>query len=293
MTDERRSKLGIEWSTVIAGALAAVTVAVLLSTLGAAGTLVGAAIGSVVASVAGAVYRQGIDTSARKVAELHKAALVEVGVAQEDVRRASRAHPSPTAEADLARAERRLGVAIAELESVDAAPVEPEPDEAVAPSDTRELEVVEVPRRGRWASLPWRRIAVVALGLFIVTVLVIGAFELLTGRSVSSYTGGGGDNTSFSELVDDDQDQGDDDRGRSPVEQPTDQSEDQTTDGPRDQPTDTATTPPTQQPSEQPTPSEQPSQPSGTEQPSQEPTDAPPTTPSPTDVVEPDPTATP
>lgn len=52
MTEGTDRKLGIDWLRTIAGALAAVSAAVLLSTLGAAGTLIGAALGSVVATVA-------------------------------------------------------------------------------------------------------------------------------------------------------------------------------------------------------------------------------------------------
>ena len=40
------------------------------------------------------------------------------------------------------------------------------------------------------AGLRWKRIAAVAGGIFVVAMLVIVSFELLTGRAVSSYTGG-------------------------------------------------------------------------------------------------------
>lgn len=66
---------GIDWPATFAGAGAAVTVAVLLSTLGAAGTLIGAALGSVVATVSTALYKQGIESSRRRVAEVQAAAL--------------------------------------------------------------------------------------------------------------------------------------------------------------------------------------------------------------------------
>lgn len=71
---ERRGP-GIDWPATFAGAGAAVTVAVLLSTLGAAGTLIGAALGSVVATVSTALYKQGIESSRRRVAEVQAAAL--------------------------------------------------------------------------------------------------------------------------------------------------------------------------------------------------------------------------
>ena len=48
--EQERRGTGIDWPATFAGAGAAVTVALLLSTLGAAGTLIGAALGSVVAT---------------------------------------------------------------------------------------------------------------------------------------------------------------------------------------------------------------------------------------------------
>lgn len=71
---ERRGT-GIDWPATFAGAAAAVTVAVLLSTLGAAGTLIGAALGSVIATISSALYKQGIESSRRRVAEVQAAAL--------------------------------------------------------------------------------------------------------------------------------------------------------------------------------------------------------------------------
>ena len=81
MTEDTGQKLGIDWLKTIAGALAAVSSAVLLSTLGAAGTIIGAALGSVVVTVGGALYGQGLARS--------RARLAQVPIAP---RRASRHH---------------------------------------------------------------------------------------------------------------------------------------------------------------------------------------------------------
>lgn len=62
--------LGVDWVKATAGALAAVSTTVLLSTLGAAGTLLGAALGSLAATVATAVYSTGLDRSRSRVREL-------------------------------------------------------------------------------------------------------------------------------------------------------------------------------------------------------------------------------
>src|SRR3954470_10312740 len=82
--------LDIDWLKTTAGALAAVTTAVLLSTLGAVGTLIGAALGSVAATVGSALYAQGLARSKRAVLKAQETALHKVGVAQAEVRRAAR-----------------------------------------------------------------------------------------------------------------------------------------------------------------------------------------------------------
>ena len=70
MTEDTGQKLGIDWLKTIAGALAAVSSAVLLSTLGAAGTIIGAALGSVVVTVGGALYGQGLARSRAHLAQV-------------------------------------------------------------------------------------------------------------------------------------------------------------------------------------------------------------------------------
>jgi hypothetical protein len=76
------------------------------------------------------------------------------------------------------------------------------PDEAAedAPAAGEDLQPGAAPEEARnppaggfttvLAGLPWKRIAVVATGLFVAAMVVILAFELVTGRAVSSYTGG-------------------------------------------------------------------------------------------------------
>ena len=67
---DKTPPLGIDWVRAVAGALAAVSTTVLLSTLGAAGTLLGAALGSIAATIATALYSQGLDRSRNRVREL-------------------------------------------------------------------------------------------------------------------------------------------------------------------------------------------------------------------------------
>jgi hypothetical protein len=172
MTADPSPKLDIDWLKTIAGALAAVSSAVLLSTLGAAGTIIGAALGSVIATVGGALYSQGLARSRERLAQAQSLALRRVGIAQAEVRRASRHQgDDPAVDAHLAHADERLGEAKAELGAI--------ADEPPA-AGWRERLVV----------LPWKRISLVAAGLFATAILAITAFELLAGESVSSITGG-------------------------------------------------------------------------------------------------------
>lgn len=261
MTDKASPKddspTRIDWLKTAAGALAAVTTAVLLSTLGAAGTLVGAALGSVVVTVSSQLYAQGLARSRQTMARAQETALQKVGIAQAEVRRAGRRQDDTGAvEAHLEAADDRLEQARAELD------------------------VVEPPATlgRRLAMLPWKRIGATAAGLFLVALVAIASFEALTGRSVSSYTGGS-DRDSGSTFTGDrssDSSDGDDGREDRPQRDPSDLQSD-----PSETPSEEPTEEPSQEPSETPgeTPSETP-----TDTPSGDPTELPtlPTDPAPT-----------
>jgi hypothetical protein len=154
---DRRFELN--WVQSMAGALAAVTSAVLLSTVGVAGTLIGAALGSLAATVGSAVYSYYIRATQDRVASAGTVAVTRIGHG----RSRGPSTPDEAAGEDLHPAR---------------AAVEDEKN----------------PRAGGFttilAGLPWKRIAVVSTGLFVAAMLVILAFELVTGRAVSSYTGG-------------------------------------------------------------------------------------------------------
>ncbi|GAB3856239.1 hypothetical protein GCM10028801_13090 [Nocardioides maradonensis] len=186
MNEQDEPPAKIDWPSVFAGAGAAVTVAVLLSTLGAAGTLVGAALGSVVATVSTALYKQGIQSSRRKMAEVQATALQRVGQAQQEVRRAAAHATSPTVASNLARADAHLENASSELN--DNAP-EPAPSPAPVSVDPAPPAAHAAPTGGLKA-LPWRRVALLAGAVFVVAMLAISGFEVIAGKSVSSLTGG-------------------------------------------------------------------------------------------------------
>lgn len=260
MTDDKNqthdSPTKIDWLKTAAGALAAVTTAVLLSTLGAAGTLIGAALGSVAVTVSSQLYAQGLTRSKRTMAKAQESALLKVGIAQAEVRRAGRRQDETGAvEAHLEAADDRLDQARAELDVVE--PV----------SGARE----------RLLLLPWKKIGLTAAGLFLVALVAIASFEALTGRSVSSYTGGSDQDSGSTFTGNGSSDDDGGDRKDEPKPDPTDSPSEPT---PTDEPTSEA---PTEEPSE--TPTEEPS-----ETPSETPTEDPtglPTLPTPT------PTATP
>lgn len=261
---------GINWVQVVAGALAAVSSAVLLSTLGVAGTVIGAAMGSVIASVASAWYSRGLDASRQQVAA-QAAALRRVAAARSTLDEAASAvdRGDVGAETGLLRADQALGEAEQALEQAShlaegepAEPAEAGGDEVVEPVAHDRLYGAEAGRR-----LPWKRIALIAGGLFVAVMVVITIFELTTGRAVSSYTGGSDKNTGSTVPgiqrgpvdTDDEPAPREDERSDSPEVAPTDDAEpsDEPTTGPTDEPTTpsaepSATVSPTATPSAEP-----------------------------------------
>jgi hypothetical protein len=151
------NRLQINWVNSAGGALGAVSSAVLLSSLGAAGTLVGAALGSLCVTVGGAVYSHYLTLTRDRVASQALAA-----------RRTGRVRELAYAGA-AAQPEDRRG--IEDPGHIDRA----DEEESVG----RVLQ-----------GLAWKRIAVISAALFALAMVLIVAFELSTGRALSTYTGG-------------------------------------------------------------------------------------------------------
>ena len=151
--------------------------------------------------------------------------------------------------AETVRAEQELKQAAHELK------------QAEAELQDAEDQPVAVSWRDVLLGLRWKRILLVAAGIFVAAMLVILTFELIAGRAVSTYTGGtedGGARTSIPGM-------GGNDNGTDRDEQPA----------------------PTQAPDTEPS-EDLPPTPAPTEAPSSEPPDEAPTTSEPTD--EPTPT---
>ena len=237
MTPDTPPKLEIDWRKTAGGAFAAVSSAFLLSTLGAAGTIIGAALGSVIVTVGGALYSQGLARSHRRLAQVQSVAMRKVGVAQAEVRRAARhSGDGEVVDAQLAQAEHHLDEVKDDLAST--------ADEPPGPG-----------WRERFVVLPWKRIALIAAGLFVAAVLAITAFELVAGRSVSSITGGteGDGGTTISRIGGGSGDSSkEDDKAPANNQSPSD--------APSGEPSDQAT--PTGSPTGEPTTTPQPSTPS-------------------------------
>jgi hypothetical protein len=161
MAEQQHERVAINWFQVSGSALAAVSSAVLLSTVGVAGTIIGAALGSVVVTAGGSIYSHYLEVSRQRVAAAQ-------AVARARKSRARSAHldtrQQERADDELHQAEQQL----AEAE-----------DEPVKPS-WREL----------LTGLRWRRIATAAAVIFVAAMLIIVTFETVTGRAVSTYTGG-------------------------------------------------------------------------------------------------------
>ncbi|MEU0314812.1 hypothetical protein [Nocardioides sp. NPDC006273] len=171
-SDTRATKPArIDWLATTAGALAAVTSALLLSTLGAVGTLAGAAVGSIAATIGTNLYSQGLAKSREKVARAQALARWRsAGLA------GSRGGSKPTPES--------VSELIAATEPV-------ESSDAAEGSGWRE----------RLRALPWKRIGLASLAMFVVVVAAITIVELLAGRSVSSIVGDDDGRTTISGVT--------------------------------------------------------------------------------------------
>jgi hypothetical protein len=175
---EQRDRFEINWVQVSASALAAVSSAVLLSTVGVAGTIIGAAIGSLFATAGSSIYSHYLRISQERVARAQAAALERVSRARASVSGAAVDVRRGGPRTQALRAQREVDQAGDELAHAE-----------------RELQGAEgEPGRPSWreilTGLPWKRISVGAAGVFVVAMLAIVSFELLTGRAVSTYTGG-------------------------------------------------------------------------------------------------------
>jgi hypothetical protein len=172
---EEKPKVDVNVVQVVASALAAVSSAVLLSTVGVAGTVIGAAVGSVIATVGSAVYSYSLQASRDRVAAAAQLA------ASARVRRTGQDRPGQQTTREHLQ----------------------QPPEASTRATQHATEAAEEAARPQWRealnNLPWKRVALVTVGVFVAAMVAIVAFELIAGEPVSKITHGtSGDRTGTS-----------------------------------------------------------------------------------------------
>src|SRR4051812_8877863 len=114
-------RIEVDWLRAIAGALAAVVSAVLLSTLGEVGTLLGAALGSLILTIGSALFARGIRSSRRTLAKAQTSAKQKVGIAHAEVLGAERTDEDQARDSHLDHADERLAEAQQELDEAELA----------------------------------------------------------------------------------------------------------------------------------------------------------------------------
>ncbi len=162
MSDSER--LEINWINSAGAALGAVSAAVVLSTLGTAGTLLGAALGSLCITIGGALYSHSLRMTKRRVATARDVAARRAARRDDTASARPPGQETPRTEPDV-----RTSALTTTQEQ-----------EALAGSSWKQT----------LRELPWKRIGLVSAALFVVTLVILVVFELSIGRSVASLTGG-------------------------------------------------------------------------------------------------------
>lgn len=189
---ENSTEKGLKPAQVCASALAAVTAAILGSTLGVAGTIAGAGIASVVTTIGSEVYLRSLRKT-REAARRTKKIL-----AAPDTRLRQETHllePPPPPPNPLIRPEATHSdddTVYLPRPGRDGAPSE-EPTAFLSPSTDETTSLVPPPEAGRsekcWWKSRWALASGVSVVAFVVGMLAITGFESLTGHAVSGGTG--------------------------------------------------------------------------------------------------------
>jgi hypothetical protein len=148
---------------VVAGALAAVSSAVLASTLGVEGTIIGAAVGSIVVTAGGALYAWSLERTRTGVAT-GAASLAAIARSRARTGRGPRA-PVPDGAAR---------------------PVPPDRQPQASRVSTEQDAATNEPRRGP----RWWKVGLAALAAFVLAMAAITAIELLAGKPLAAEVGG-------------------------------------------------------------------------------------------------------
>jgi hypothetical protein len=209
-SDNRDRALGLSPAQVAGSALAAVSSAVVASTAGTAGTLIGAGVGSVIATVGAAIYtwwlRRTHETAKRVAARARQAALAT--------------QPLPRTVAQGPLRSRKDRAAAEQGGTTGKTPAERAADDA---------EEGEQPG----FTLPWGKVLIAAALVAVIALATITLIEGLTGKPVSSLTGGSDSTgTSVGHLVGSDDEPEKPAEDKSPTPEPTVEPNSQGTDEP-------------------------------------------------------------
>jgi len=173
--DERT--LGLSTAQVVGSVLAAVTGAVLASTMGVTGTVIGAAVASLVATIGSAIYTWSLrrtTVAVRKTAAQVRQAALESGplprtVAQGPLRTIKERAAASTAEQGPDRQEQDQDP---DQDPDGQQPEEPDPDE------------------DSWRrSIPWGKVLLASLTVTVLALAGITVVEAIAGKPISSVTG--------------------------------------------------------------------------------------------------------
>jgi hypothetical protein len=169
MTEERSNRPEVSVIQIVGGALAALTAAVVASTLGVEGTIMGAAVGSVVATAGGAWYNYSLERTQKR---LRNSAQLLVTSTRSRIRRVG---PSVAAEEITAA----LTPPAAAESANDAQPAAGYHEMGAEPRETGPGR-----RRRRWVAL-----AIGGVGAFLIAMAAITIFELATGQPLAATVG--------------------------------------------------------------------------------------------------------
>ena len=180
----------IRISQVMAGALAAVTAAVLGSTMGFAGTVIGAGLASVVSTVGGALYLRSIQRTRQSVESVRNLVVARAGATRVTLVDEEPAAPPASSVPDPS--------------SVPDVPDAPDVPDGSEPSDTAPAGEEQPPpaRRLRWPALIAASVLAFVLGMLVITGVewvrgapLSGGAGTTVGGIVRTHPGGGGGNT--------------------------------------------------------------------------------------------------
>jgi hypothetical protein len=160
------------------GSLAAVSAGVIASTMGVEGTIVGTAVGSVVATVGGAWYSWSLGRTQDRL-RTSAQTIVASARTKTETGRSVRAETTATqAAADASTA------AAAASRNVDASPADGDRQPAAGYEEVSGTE--SAPSRRP----PWRKLAIGAIGAFLIAIAAITVFELATGQPLAATVQG-------------------------------------------------------------------------------------------------------